>query len=709
MKQSLIFIFCLSLVAISAQDDYHLELAQQLESEFGLTDFSYGLSDNEDDNLSDVFDYGDLQRIDEPIDDFVFSMKSNINVRSVGNAQWDAGYGISTPQAISSGDAMLVVFWARSLSSASDIFAFGENSSSFEKDYYINLSFTQDWSQYFIRFSASSDYAPGSFNFGFHLASVIQELDIAGFTVLNFGAIPLENLPTSFGEGGYDGSEEDAPWREIAANRIEQIRKADMNVKIIDHNGNPVSSAKIDVAMQSHEFEFGSAVVACRFPGNNCYDETYMSKLTDLDGEGHGFNASVMENAMKWDGWEEEWLGTPAQTTSAVEWLADNGLTPRGHTLFWPAYRYMPDDISENRTDLEYIRNRMNQRMTRMLMDPTLSSAVREWDIVNEITQNRDFENIFRSDSNFTTGREIYQEIFQKARDIDANLRLYINDYVVLSGGGSGSSVVNRYKIFLDELRDSDVPWDGIGFQCHIGSIPTSINKVESVLNEYFQRYGKRMKITEYDIDDNVDPGIQGRYLADFLEIIFSHPGVDGFIMWGFWDGNHWKNNAPMFDIDWNLKPSGQAFIDKVFHDWWTEELLFADEGGDAFVRGFKGDYILTVEHDGVTQAYDLVLSDDMDTTLVLDLSSSLQVLDSEYVQVSPNPIGKGTELNLHWELPYERLEYSFQNIEGKTVTAWQSCHQGQKISLDLASGSYILVLKTPKGELIQKAIKVLK
>lgn len=54
----------------------------------------------------------------------------------------------------------------------------------------------------------------------------------------------------------------------------------------------------------------------------------------------------------------------------------------------------------------------------------------------------------------------------------------------------------------------------------------------------------------------------------------FSHPSVDAFIMWGFWDGNHWHQNAPIFNLDWSIKPSGQAYIDKVFNEWWTNEEL---------------------------------------------------------------------------------------------------------------------------------------
>ena len=56
----------------------------------------------------------------------------------------------------------------------------------------------------------------------------------------------------------------------------------------------------------------------------------------------------------------------------------------------------------------------------------------------------------------------------------------YINDYVTLSGGGSGQSVTDRYKQYIQEILDSGAKVDGIGFQCHIGVQPTSILKIQA-------------------------------------------------------------------------------------------------------------------------------------------------------------------------------------------------------------------------------------
>lgn len=30
--------------------------------------------------------------------------------------------------------------------------------------------------------------------------------------------------------------------------------------------------------------------------------------------------------------------------------------------------------------------------------------------------------------------------------------------------------------------------------------------------------------------------------------------------MWGFWDGSHWKDNAPLYTNDFSIKPAGRAY-----------------------------------------------------------------------------------------------------------------------------------------------------
>jgi GH35 family endo-1,4-beta-xylanase len=472
-----------------------------------------------------------------------------------------------------------------------------------------------------------------------------------------------------------------------------------------DASDNIIPGAKVEIEMQEHAFGFGTAFVGCRIPGNRCYNQEYVDKILDLDGKGHRFNVGVMENALKWDGWEEQWIGTPDQTMDAVEFLSNAGIQMRGHTLFWPGYVNMPDDIASNSSDLNYLRARIDSRIHEMIDNERLGPLLREWDVLNEITQNTDLAQAFSSDPNFGSGREIYQEIIQKVRAIDPDVKLYINDYVTLSGGGSGAEVVNRYKSYLDEIHET-VGMDGIGFQAHIGSPPTSILKAEETLNEFFARYGTRMSVTEYDINPNISEEVQARYLGDFLTLVFSYPAMDAFIMWGFWDGNHWKDNAPLYDVDWNLKPSGEVFFEKVFDEWWTDEEAVTDENGLASFRPFKGTHRIIVTKDGEVDSFTAVIEDDRDIEYVFGTSTSTVDLWQNEIQIVPNQLSpQGSFVIEGINIEQRNISLSIYDIQGRVNNIFRDIQGNATFEAPAVPGVYFVQINTDQGLIVKKLV----
>jgi GH35 family endo-1,4-beta-xylanase len=79
-----------------------------------------------------------------------------------------------------------------------------------------------------------------------------------------------------------------------------------------------------------------------------------------------------------------------------------------------------------------------------------------------------------------------------------------------------------------------------------------------------FATFRKPLIITEFDIDTN-DEQTRAGYTRDFLTAVFSHPAATGFLMWGFWEGSHWKPKSAMYRRDWSEKPNLRAYRDLVF------------------------------------------------------------------------------------------------------------------------------------------------
>jgi GH35 family endo-1,4-beta-xylanase/DNA polymerase III epsilon subunit-like protein len=699
-------IIVLCSLTLSSQDTYHQDLITKFAEEYQLDQPTYVFFNTETANLEAFTSYGNVSIETTSVEGFDFSKQSSIEILSLGENPWNTGYLIKSKTAIAKDDILVFTFWAKKSSSNSEVKFFVENAITFDKEFYEILNFSSDWDNYFIAIKASQDYPIDNLSVGFHLGFIEQEFELAGLTGFNFGPIDIEDVPSSYNSEAYEGIEDDAPWRAAAAARIENIRKSDLTILVKDGNGNPISDAEIKIEMLEHEFQFGSAFVGCRTPGGRCFDEKYLEKVLDLDGEGHQFNSGVTENVMKWDGWEEEWFASPSQTEDAIEYYSSKGIEMRGHTLFWPGYQHMPDDIFENKNDLAYIRTRIAQRIDEMINNQKLSPHIREWDILNEITEKRDLETIFKADPNFTTGREIYQEIIRQVRAADPDIKLYINDYVVLSGGGSSSSVVNNYKKYLDEIHNSDADFDGIGFQCHIGSNPTSILKVESVFDEFYARYGKRQSVTEYDVSILVDPEVQAKYMADFLTMTFSHPSMDAFIMWGFWDGNHWKGNAPLFDLDWNLKPSGRVFLDKVFDEWWTNESIMSDSDGIGKVRAFKGRHRLTISKDNTYTSVELevALAEDMTVEVDLTETSSIEDVYENDLQIVPNLVTEGY-FSVEADDRINLLSLHIFGVSGVNLYSKDQIENGEQIFIDFDPGVYITRIQTNEGVFTRKIV----
>lgn len=703
MKKTLLFVCLVSTFLVTAQDSYHSDLIDFLKQEYNLENPSFVTYDEEAQFYTGRYVYGNISVSDEMADNLGFSQFSRIDVLTTGNNAWDAGMGVNNQTMIQEGDAVIMHFWARSNTTRGSVNAFAEDASTFEKEYFNLIEFTPDWTEYFLSFKSTKAYAVGAMAMGFHLATEIQNIDIGGFTALNYGSsYTLDDLPSSFSPSNYGGNEADAAWRSSANDRIESVRKADLDITVLDQNGNPIEGVEVSVSMEEHQFGFGTAFAMSRFPDGRQFNQTYIDKVLDLDGKGHGFNVGVNENALKWNGWEEEWIGTPTQTKSAIEWLTDKGIDFRGHVLVWPGYGNLPNDIQGQSVD--YINNRIDGRLTEMLTDPVLSNSIAEWDIINEITTNRDLEALYQGQSGYDNGRELYQEIIAKAKAIAPDKSYYINDYIVLSGGGSSKAVVDRYKGYLDEMAAADPSFDGIGFQCHIGSIPTSIDKIESTLNEFYDRYNVPMKITEFDIEPSVDDDTAAQYTADFLTMIFSHPGVEAFIMWGFWDNNHWKNNALMFNSDWTLKPSGQAFVDKVFGEWWTDESLMTDADGRIVSRAFKGSQRVTLSFNG-TQIDTLInLSDDLSFDMQTDFTSATQDPVLSTTQIFPNPVTDG-KLSIILPEQFESTELSIRSINGQLIEQFSKVKSGDQLDLDINTGIYIVHLQTENKIATQKLL----
>jgi GH35 family endo-1,4-beta-xylanase len=303
------------------------------------------------------------------------------------------------------------------------------------------------------------------------------------------------------------------------------------------------------------------------------------------------FNTIVFENDLKWDN------KNPRKTEQALEalkWLQARNIAVRGHTLVWGARKWLPaeavaawDDTEKLR---EMVRNRVREQAT------TFKGQLYVWDVVNEAATNTElWEKL---------GWDEFANIFKIARQVDPTVKLAYNDYNI-SNESQDLPRMQKHRQRVAEiirmLKEKGAPVDIYGDQAHFGLPLTPPARMVEIWNEV-AKLGLPIELTELDAGIPEDK-LHGEYIRDVLIAAFSVPQVEGVIMWGFWEGAHWRagEGGAMFRKDWSKRPAQEAYEDLVLKQWRTKTAGTTNARGEYSTRGFLGDYNVMVSVKGKT------------------------------------------------------------------------------------------------------------
>jgi len=485
------------------------------------------------------------------------------------------------------GDILLARFAIRSIYAKQEsgeavvYFFVNQGVAPFERNIIIDLSVGAEWKTVDVPFKAVHDMAASEGIIGFTFGALAQKVEIAGVQVLNFeskttlAALPLTKFT-------YPGREEGAAWRREALKRIEQLRTAPINIKVIDAAGKGVTGASVHLNLVQSDFIWGTAANEALLGDELPHSANYRKYLKEL------FNTAVIENGFK----AGVWQGKPErrqQTMRAFNWLETQGFRQRGHNAVWPGWKFNPalfKQIAEMDTAKfrQLIEDDVRSKMT------TLKGRVIAWDVINEPVHEKDLQKHLPPD--------IAVQWFKLAKSIDPEAQLFINEYSMLNSIYSPKNI-QEYLDTIASLRKGGAPIEAIGIQGHVGRQPRAPAQVISDL-DLFVETGLPVQITEFDIN-SPDEELQADYTRDFLIACYSHPVISGFNKWGFWEGAHWKPDAAMFRRDWSAKPNAAIWRKWVTGKWKTNATVTTEAKGLATTRGHFGKYEITVTKGGKT------------------------------------------------------------------------------------------------------------
>ncbi len=378
------------------------------------------------------------------------------------------------------------------------------------------------------------------------------------------------------------------PARSLAAattNLDESIRQFRMGTLEIE----AAPGAEVRVEQLRHEFWFGAALASQMFRTGSDTEEASRYKKVFLE----NFNSAVTENALKWHSMEQRKGEVEYGVADAIlAWTRQHDIPLRGHNVFWgipnrvqPWLKAMDDDT---------LRETLKARALDVAR--RYRGQFAEYDLNNEMLHGNFYEE--------RLGSNITRDMASWMRQEDPRAVLYLNEYDILTGRR-----LEDYATLIRKLLDQGLPIGGIGVQGHLHGDsfdPVVLQKALDRLAEF----KLPIRITEFNF-----PGQRSKYygqrgarlsgeeeqakaraLADYYRICFAHPGVEGILMWGFWEGANWIPVSSLYRRDWSPTPAAETYRDLVFRQWWTRWQGKADARGRCEVRAFFGKHRVTAD-----------------------------------------------------------------------------------------------------------------
>nr|KAG5710671.1 hypothetical protein BaRGS_035073 [Batillaria attramentaria] len=221
----------------------------------------------------------------------------------------------------------------------------------------------------------------------------------------------------------------------------------------------------------------------------------------------------------------------------------------RGHNMVWSVEQFIPDWVKTKSGD--ELRNTV-RRHIQQLCNLT-NGLAQHWDVNNEELHGQWFQERLQ-DPDYDL------ELFRMAHQYCPDVKLFLNDYDVVSQGSTTGE-------HIDRLAQSNVPiW-----------------------------------VTELTCDF-ADEHRRADCYETALRATYGHPKIEGIIMWGVWDQDHYLGESGSLVVgnDLKLTEAGRRVLDLYENQWMTDETHVLSQAGNQFtVRGFHGDYEVHVRYNG--------------------------------------------------------------------------------------------------------------
>jgi GH35 family endo-1,4-beta-xylanase len=391
----------------------------------------------------------------------------------------------------------------------------------------------------------------------------------------------------------FDGVDDASrPVMDRARQQIEEIRKGDFQIKLVDGAGKPVKG-EVHLRLARHEFRFGADMYG--FPALPEASRKQAEAVVD-----ELFNTVIIVNY-----WSKPDF---APTDQMLAWAKEHGKTTRFHALLYT----VPKSLSQDGSDEERwktIEARIKSVAERY------GSQIHEYDVLNEIASDKWVWNSHPNSAFFADAAN-GARCFRLARKYLPDAELLNTDANIATPTNPALTPILNYT---KDLLAAGAPIDVIGHQAHFyasGAMPFQEGHATAgkgaftmkAIDGGFDRLaslGKPVHITELSPPsrNNSRKGTQpsltddeiAAWQVNYYTLAFSKPYIHEITRWFTIDELGGRGiDAGLITKDGKLKPAYYA-LKRLLKETWSTDWRGPAANSAVSFRGFYGDYELEV------------------------------------------------------------------------------------------------------------------
>ncbi len=452
--------------------------------------------------------------------------------------------------------------------------------------------------------------------------------------------------------------------------KINEVRtgKAVLN---LTRNGEALSDVSFKIQQIKHHFGFGAAIGYDFLVNTPGYAESFLKF----------FEWAVFENDMKWPSTDPTPNGPDySKPDSLIDFCLKNDIKVRGHNLFWNQMEdWFPTWTMELGT--EDFKAAVDSRIQNAMSH--FKGKVEHWDIVNEIIHGSVLQD-HSQDPN------IIDYIFKEARAIDPDAKLTVNDFNILVWNST-----QDYTNNVTNMLNNNVPIDIVGCEGHFGDELSQdyAGKLDQVASLNLPIW-----ITELDFSTSGNPADEFEKL---MRTFYSHPMVEGVVMWAWWEGNKWREelNSTVANEDFSNTPLGDRYLE-LMEKWTSQDSSQTNEEGKYSFTGHHGKYEITVFEEDTAYVDTFYLEPgESEATWAMELPEP--VLDVSFA--NPSKISSHIYINgmavLTEFINNKPIDLEIYSTSGKLIWSQKLYPGKQKVTIDnLSLGCFLYKIKDSQG-----------